>query len=88
MTNIRHNYTCHQDFRAYLDHCNELNATCHLLIALSIDCMGQAEEEEDTEFYESVIKEANGLLTRSDTPEKGTTLEALKREIVKHEFGR
>lgn len=88
MTNIRHNFTCHQDFRAYLDHCSALNATCHLLIALSIDCMGQAEEEEDTEFYESVNKEANGLLTRSDTAEKETTLEALKRKIVKHEFGR
>lgn len=87
MINIRHNFTCHQEFKGYLDHCTELNATCHLLMALSIDCMGQPDDEEDAAFYASVYNEANELLTWSDTAEKETTVEELKRKIVKHEFG-
>lgn len=86
MINIRHNFTCKQDFIAYLNHCTTVNATCYLLLSLSTDCMAMSDVDEDYEFYEGVYDTAKGLLRLNEDYDKETVVNALIGNIVNYEF--
>lgn len=86
MINIRHNFTCKQDFLAYLTYCTTVKATCYLLMSLSTDCMAMSDVDEDYEFYESIFNAAKGVFLIEDETDKETVVNVLIGNIVNYEF--